>query len=140
MSFLEEIATEITQRGIAAPAVSGSDSGATLVAGEFVESDALQVRLLETGTAGEGVRIQERSGMKYVLQAMQIAVRGVDYTAARSKSQELYELMNGTFRNAWLSGTYYLSIDALQPPTFLGRDERDRWFFGFNLAAFKHPS
>lgn len=140
MSFMDEIGNEIMLRGIAAPAVSGTDPGATLVAGEFVESNALQVRLMETQPPAGGIRVQDGPGIKYVLQAMQIAVRGVDYVTTRAKCQELFSLMNGTFRSVYLSGTYYLGIDAIQPPSFLGRDENDRWFFGFNVVATKHPS
>lgn len=137
MGFLSEIATEIQQRSIAASAPSGVLP--ELVAGEFVESEKTQVRLMETPGLG-GVRVQERQGVKYVLQTMQIAVRGTDYLSAREVCQELYNFLNGGIRNTFLSGIYYLSLDVLQTPEFLGRDENDRWFFGFNMVAFKHPS
>jgi len=138
MLFVEEIAQQIIQRGLAAPAPSSAV--AELVVGEFVESPNTQVRLMETGGLGGGLRVHERPGAKYVLQTLQIAVRGVLYEKTRQTCQDLYVFFDGGIRNSTLSGTFYLSLDVLQPPSFLGRDESDRWFFGFNVAALKQPS
>lgn len=139
MAFLQEIATEIQARGIAAPPPVFAGA-AELIAGEFVESLNLQVRLMETGSIGDGIRVQDQGGVAYASQTMQVAVRGTDYQSARAKAQQLYDLMNGTIRSTYLSGTYYLGIDVLQSPAFLARDENDRWYFAFNLVARKRPS
>lgn len=120
-----------------APATGGL---AELIAGEFVDSSALQVKLRETGGLGDGIRVHNKPGISYVPQTMQITVRGVTYEAARAKAFELYLMCNGTIRNTYLSNTYYLSLDALQPPADFGRDENDRWYFGFNVVAVKRPS
>lgn len=140
MGFLQEIATEIEQRGIAMPPPATAGV-AELVAGEIVESEAaLQVRLLETGGLGDGIRVHNRPGVSYVPQTMQITVRGTTYEAARAKVQELYTFFNGSIRNQFLSGTWYVGLDALQPPAQFGRDRNERWYFGFNAAALKRPS
>lgn len=140
MSFLQEIATELQQRQLAMP-VPVTGGLPELIVGEFVESPAaLQVRLMETGAMGDGIRTQEARGAVYVNQLVQFVVRGVDYLAARNLAFALYTFANGGIRSTYLSGTYYLGLDALQTPTFMGRDENDRWFIGFNAVALKVPS
>lgn len=141
MGFIQEIANEITQRGFAAELPAPADS-AVLVAGAFVEGEpnGVQIRLMETGSIGDGIRVHDRAGVAYSAQTMQIMVRGATYQSAREKTQQLYDFFNGVIRNTTLSGTYYIGIDVLQEPAQLARDENDRWYFGFNLVARKRPS
>lgn len=136
MGFLEEIAQEIQNTGVDYPPPVGG-----LAIGEYLEQQDAMVVLYENGGAGPGLRVQEQPGVKYVEQAGQVIVRGVDNPSARAKAMQLWTtVFNGSVRNRTLLGTYYLTLEALLPPAQLQRDGQDRWYFFFNFRAIKEPS
>lgn len=69
---------------------------------------------------------------------IQILARGAarDYSGPRLLIEQIYQSLAA--RGAFVQGTArYLDLEPLQPPYELGRDENERWVFGFNLRIWK---
>lgn len=66
---------------------------------------------------------------------LQVVSRSKDYLNARTKAQQVYDLLNGQ-ANLDIGGAQYLWIAALQSPFALGQDEnnRHRVVINFELA------
>lgn len=67
---------------------------------------------------------------------LQVRVRNTNYSAARAKIQDIFELLH-TFTNTALSGAQYISIYAVQSPHPLGRDKKNRIDFVQNFMITK---
>lgn len=136
MPFLEEVAQEMQLRGIDVPPPAGG-----LAIGEYVDLGAATTVLYETGSAGPGIRVQDKPGLKYVDQGGQVIFRDATYELASERAKRAWrEVFNGSVINRYLNGTYYLILEALTFPAFLQRDAQNRWVFFFNFRALKEPS
>lgn len=135
MSFLLEIAAELEEQDIALPPPDGG-----LLIGEYNETADDLVVLYETGPAGIGGRIHNTPGINIVDQGGQVVTRGNTYAAAEARAKELWTFFNGTIQNQTLSGTRYLTLETLGPPSFFQRDGQNRFLFVFNFRALKEPS
>lgn len=62
-----------------------------------------------------------------------------DYSSARVKAESVYKNLHG-LAGATLNGTKYLSIDAVESPFNIGRDQNGRWLSGFNIILWKLPN
>lgn len=91
---------------------------------------------------GGAPTVRHFGGVAYEVRRYQVFVRDTTYAAAESRA----ELMHTTFdaiANLSLPAVTptarYLTVDALQPPYLLERDENDRVVMSFNIEAWRHP-
>ena len=65
---------------------------------------------------------------------VQVICRSTSYTTARTNTQTIYDLLDGVANRKLptSTGTLYVSIEAVQAPFSLGRDENDRWLISTN--------
>lgn len=141
MPYANELLAYIEEQDLAVP----DDPDAAVVVGEYVElpGNPRLIVIREAVSSGGSVRVQEKRGSAYVRQRAQLLIRsrsGNDYEATRAFAQRVYDAMNGKVRNTYLSGTWYLGLDADSVPSFVGRDENNRFYFEINIEAFKVPS
>lgn len=132
--FVEEIADEIINAGIDSIPPAGG-----LIVNEFLDHIP-ELTVIFENAAGPGLRIHNLFGTKYPEQNFQVAVRSPDQTIARSRALAIYNLFNGTVRNRFLKDTYYISIDPVQAPFLVQRDENDRFVYAVNFTAVKRIS
>jgi hypothetical protein len=62
-----------------------------------------------------------------------------NFATARALSQNIYEALD-EIGNTSLSGTNYLVIRALHPPSYIGEDDDARHRFVFNVEVYKARS
>lgn len=69
---------------------------------------------------------------------LQLISRSSDYATARSNAETIFVLLNGLSKKLPTStGTLYLSIEAVQSPFHIGRDENDRHMVSCNFQVEK---
>jgi hypothetical protein len=66
---------------------------------------------------------------------VQVMVRGKNATAVYNKALELHGLLH--IRHGVLNGKKYFSMQCLQRPTPIGKDEQDRHRFTFNVEIHR---
>ena len=76
---------------------------------------------------------------KYEQPRVQVVARATTYSAARSKIETIYKLLQAV-SNASLSSVRYLSIEAVQSPFLLTRDENARAVLACNFQIVKELS
>ena len=136
--FIQEIAQLVLDAQLAA--VPPITSCWALKVNESDDHLDREVILYSTGGLA-AIRVQEEKGAKYVQQLAQVRVRALDQLEAAERAQALWrQVFNGQVRNRYVLDTYYLGVDVEQPVYFLGRDDSDRYLFGFNIRALKEPS
>jgi hypothetical protein len=132
MSMLDELYTYI-------PATNSAFAG-LLHLGHLPESPNRAIALYEYGS-GPGIQIMETLGMAYEDVRLQVVCRGspLDYVGPRTDCYNLMLLLM-VVQNASLSGTWYLSIDALQSPFMIERDTQERVKIANNYRIVKRLS
>jgi len=88
--------------------------------------------------AAKAFSTSARAQVVYEQPRFQIIARSTKYSTARTNIETIYTLLDGIQATLPTStGTYYQSIDALQAPFSLGRDEEERWLIACNFQAQK---
>ena len=134
MGFLDELSEEIRLNGIDDYPPDGG-----LMANEIRDGAGDEVTALFESSGGPGERVQDVPGTKYAEQIVQVQCRSRSQQTARSRCYQIYNLFNGRGSEN-IGGTYYVSLDPLQAPFLLQRDENDRWIYAVNFTALKVPS
>jgi hypothetical protein len=91
--------------------------------------------VLSTYSSGQGF-FQKDSGHtadEHVF--VQVMVRGKNATAVYNKALEVHALLH--VRKGVLNGKKYYSVQCLQRPTPIGKDEQDRHRFTFNVEIHR---
>lgn len=111
--------------------------GTNLFAGGFDESPDTQLALSETpGMLSDHVLGQNPPAALHP--RIQITSRAVDYVDAEALAQAAFDAI-GNLTGVVVGGVTYIRVEALQPPSQIGRDENGRWIFGFNLQVTRSP-
>ncbi len=73
---------------------------------------------------------------------VQVIARGApdDYTGPRTKAQDAWDALEAVEAPQQLSGTTYWSVQALQNPFPMDRDDNDRFLFSANFLIEKEPT
>lgn len=82
--------------------------------------------------------IRSFNGVEYEVRRYQVYVRDAVYATADSRAEGMYASLRAVANQA-LSGTFYLTIDAVTPPYLLERDENGRVVLAFNIEAWRKP-
>ena len=91
------------------------------------------VQAFSTGTNNTQV-VYERPNL-------QLLSRSTSYVTARNVAETVYTLLDGyTGTLPTSTGTRYLSVDAIQAPFSLGRDENERYLVSVNFQIRKEVS
>ena len=71
--------------------------------------------------------------------SLQVIARSTSYQVARTNIEEVFTLLDGIHDRGLptTTGTHYQSIDAIQSPFSLGRDENERWRLAVNFTITK---
>jgi len=71
--------------------------------------------------------------------SMQVIARSTSYQVARANIEEVFTLLDGIHDRGLptTTGTHYQSVDAIQSPFPLGRDENERWRLAVNFTITK---
>ena len=81
---------------------------------------------IDTMHAGPGVNVAERP-------TVQVLARDTRPDSAEKTARDAYRVLH--WQDGTKNGVRYLSIEALQQPFFVRRDETDRPIYGFNVLA-----
>ena len=82
--------------------------------------------------AGPGASLAERP-------RVQVVARDTRYDAAMKKAQDVWLLLDG-LQEKTINGVKYYSIDALQSPFYLVRDENHREIFAANYEVVRRAA
>lgn len=123
MPYADELALYLEQQG---HGVRGTD----LFVGHMPdEPDALLV-LFETPGAAIVAALVDQVEQR----SLQVRARASSYDDARAKAENVYELLHGK-ANVTLGGGGFVLLEAKQPPFSLGRDQKQRAEWAFNLRV-----
>lgn len=129
MSLETELGARLQAAGVGVP-------GASLFYGQLPDSPDTALALIPYAGA-LGSLVGERGKPIDALERVQVVSRAASYPVAQQQAQAAY---NALFARLEAQGaTTYLYLNALQPPFFLRRDERNRVLFAFNLEARRIP-
>ena len=129
--LLDELATYLAAQGI-------GTQGVDLFNGVLPDSPPDAVALFEYGGVAP-VHALGGGQAKYERPRVQVVARATTYSAARSKIETIYKLLQAV-SNASLSSVRYLSIEAVQSPFLLTRDENARVVLACNFQIVKELS
>lgn len=126
--IVDEVATYLEDQGL-------GDLGTDLFRWSMPDAPDECVAVYEY--AGEQpVRVHDIAAIAQEQPRVQIVVRSATASAGRQRAEDIYRRLS-LVKNTDLSGTRYLSIEPLQNPFFLERDQNDRPKFVFNCQAVK---
>ncbi len=77
--------------------------------------------------------------LRYEFPRVQVLVRNTSYATGMLKARDIMGDMAAA-ADSTMSGVVYHSVDALQSPFFLQRDDNNRWVFACNYQVFKAVS
>lgn len=127
MTIAQQIASHLSSLGI------GTYSEVDTSGNIFIN---FQPEDLESISIGIFTRpgLQEFGFNEYQIPKIQIITRSASQIEAEETGVEIYKALHG-FADDYLdiSGNYIVSILAMQPPYLLGRDQRARFEFSFNM-------
>jgi len=75
----------------------------------------------------------------YERPSVQLLSRSTSYETARGVAQNVYLQLDG-LKTVEMTGTRWLSVDAIQPPFSIGRDKNERYLVSVNFQARKQVS
>lgn len=130
MSLLDEIAAKLAAGGI-------GTVGSTIFIGEVPPEPDAMVCLFNYGASPNDYTFGA-TGAIIEYPRFQAIARATTYTAARSKIQSIYALLDAIV-NETLSGTLYLRIYALGAPYDMPRDQNGRYVAQCNFEAYRTP-
>lgn len=124
MTLLPELATTLT--GVAVDRINvGTMPSLPDKAVVLYEYPGLPRRKTQTGT--------------YQQPRIQVNSRSKNYVEAGSLIWAAYNAL-ASIQNQDILGVYYVSVEPLQDPFYLRKDENDRHIFAFNAQVIKRPS
>lgn len=135
MPILTEVATYLAANStLAVGGVTGTlqitqmtDDMANTVVALYETGGSATVKAFSTGAGA--ARVYEQPG----LQALS---RSTSYATARASAGIVYDLLDG-ISNTTMTGVTYLSVDAVQPPFAIGRDDNERHLISVNFQVKK---
>ena len=105
------------------------------------DGDGPYLSLIETGGLSPIVMHVSEQTPGYRRPSAQITARASDWTVARAKIEEVYQLFtNPRKQNVFINSVWYVSIDVVQDPFDLPPDDRGRVRCAFNINAVKRPA
>lgn len=126
MALADDLALLLESAGV------GSVAALTLVGGILPDQPDQLVSLIDY----TGIPPQRTHDQRAILgPRVQVRARARDYPTAQSLALQAADALTPQV-NQLVNGTRYQSIDRLQDPFFLQRDEKDRVVFAFNLQVF----
>jgi len=102
------------------------------------EPDTIAV-LFETGGGASEYAFSTSTGtvaVVYEQPNLQLLSRSTTYTQARTVAETVYTTLNG-LGTTTMTGTRYLSVDAVQSPFSIGRDDNERYLVSVNFRVKK---
>ena len=112
--------------------------GTDLFTGTLPDAPDACTGLMEYGGAAP-VHALGGGQAKYERPRLQVVVRATTYTAARTKIETVYKLLQA-LSNTTLSSVRYLSVEAVASPAFLERDANNRVKLVVNFQIHKELS
>lgn len=129
--LLDELSAYLQAQGI-------GTAGTDLFSGILPDVPDACVSLHEYGGVGP-VHTLGGGNAKYERPRVQVVVRATTYSAARTKIETIYKLLD-KLANTTLSSVRYLSIDAVHSPAFMERDANNRVKMFVNFQIHKELS
>jgi hypothetical protein len=126
--ILDEVAEFLADQNLAVP-------GTDLFRWSMPDQPDDCIALYEYG-GDPPMRTHDAPSIAYEQPRVQIVVRGATASAGRQRIEGIYRTLAG-IKNTALSGTKYLSVEPIQQPFLLRRDQNDRPTFAFNCQAVK---
>ena len=85
-----------------------------------------------TFTTSTGTRLHENPGL-------QVISRSTSYETARNTAQDVFTILDNVAGSnlPTATGTFYVTIDAVQSPFLIDRDSNDRFRVGVNFTVSK---
>jgi hypothetical protein len=129
--LLDELSAYLAANGI-------GTLGTDIFIGQLPESPDAACALYEYGGIAPAHTIGGGTA-KYERPRVQVVARALTYSAARSKIESIYTLLDAV-AGAMLSSVRYLRIEAVQSPAFLERDANNRVTMVCNFQVQKELS
>ncbi len=142
-SMVDEVATYLAAQGVGTVKTASNDPAWPIYTAGLQEGTKTNphdaIGLIE----GVGESPQDEMGATvgaviFENPSLVVQVRSRSAVTARTKAEACWAKLHkfvGT-----LSGTRYLLMQARQSPMPIGRDDGDRWIFGFNVGVSKERS
>lgn len=129
--LLDELGTFLQTQGVGTLATD-------LFTGLLPDAPDAAVAIMEYGGASP-VHTLGAGNAKFERPRVQVIVRALTYTAARTKIESVYKLLEALV-NTTLSSVKYLRVEAVQNPFFLERDANNRVKLACNFQIHKELS
>ena len=139
--LLDDIATYLDAQSTVLKKLSGTTGNLSKAfMGDAAPTPDTIVTLYETGGSGP-VHVFTTGGQTrwYEQPTLQALSRSTSYRTARNNAEIVFTKLDGT-ANTLLptsTGIFYLSIDAIQSPFSIGRDENGRHLVSVNFTVVK---